>query len=178
MTKEEIFNERLKYFLTLSKKLVKQNQGVLPGYRQLKREGFLSLYNFKKRYPKYFSHIEVESVKTRIERRVKIVEKLTKQNGGFLPSQTWMCKNGYKYLCDYMRTHPKPFSHFKKVSELKIKNKILIAEKLVKENGGLLPNTLWLQNNGYKYLDQYIRENPYYFKHIIRERGKRGCRKK
>ena len=161
-------------WVPIAEKLAKENGGILQSRGWLQKNGYSGLSRVLINCPKLFKHIKQEKMKRSRMEWIPIAEKLTKENGGILPCKHWLVKNGYWGLSDCIRKFPKLFKHIKqeKRGGKSPKEWIHIAEKLAKENGGILPYGRWLGKNGYNGLLCAIRTYPELFKHIKQE--KRG----
>jgi len=102
---------------------------------------------------------------------VEVAEKLAKEHNGMLPHGFWLTKNGYVGMVPCMRNHPELFRHIKQDNFGKSpQENIKITEQLAIDNGGILQNSYWLTNNGYKKIVQCMRNHPKLFKHIKQEK--------
>ena len=111
---------------------------------------------------------------------IKLAESLVLHDG-VLPSVTWLKGNGYTGLYQYMRAHPKEFSHIKQhrlgvrsYDEKVKKRQVELAKKLARENGGTLPTVTWLTNHDYSGLLSYIWKHPEFFDGIPRDTNKKS----
>ena len=161
-------------WVPIAEKLAKENGGILQSRGWLQKNGYSGLSRVLINCPKLFKHIKQEKMKRSRMEWIPIAEKLTKENGGILPCKHWLVKNGYWGLSDCIRKFPKLFKHIKqeKRGGKSPKEWIHIAEKLAKENGGILQNSGWLQKNGYSGLSAVLISCSELFKHIKQE--KRG----
>jgi hypothetical protein len=102
---------------------------------------------------------------------VLLAEKLTKDNGGLLPSATWLEANGHGCIRAAKIRNPETFTHIKqeKVNNSLTEN-VSIAEKLAKDNGGLLPPTSWLRTHGYRNVSHALHAYPKAFAHLKRQK--------
>ena len=108
-----------------------------------------------------------------VEEKVKIAEALAQDNNGLLPYFRWLNRNGYSYILPTIKKYPEKFKHIKreyKQIRKPIEEHVRLAEKLAKENGGILYPVGWLNKNGYAGLVSAIRRHPKEFKHIKREK--------
>ena len=175
--KQEHKHKTVEEKVKIAEDLAKKNNGILPSYSWLQKNGYNRIIATIYQYPEKFSHIEQEHKQIRkpIKEHVKLAEKLAKEHDGILYSGSWLNKNGYAGLVSAIRRHPEKFKHIKQ----EIKNKIDIedvfklATKLAKENNGILPYPNWLSLNGYKTLCYALNKYPEKFKSIKQER-KRG----
>jgi hypothetical protein len=144
--------------------------GKLPNTGWLEKNGYCGLVTAKRKYPEMFAHIEqVRKVLTTGE-HVVIAERLAKRYGK-LPNSWWLQKNGYSAIREAKRKYPKLFAHIEQIKRILLTpaDHVLVAERLAKKYGKL-PNTSWLQKNGYIQLDQVRRKHPELFAHIQRDR--------
>ena len=89
---------------------------------------------------------------------------------GILPNPKWLTRNGYNGLARTMCKHPEAFAHIQQ--EWKgghtLEEHVATAERLEKKHGRL-PNSGWLEINGYNGLAQTMRKHPEAFAHIQQE---------
>jgi len=101
----------------------------------------------------------------------------SKKKKGKIPSYAWLHKNGYEGLIQCMYKHPEFFSHLERdtrtITFKTIKEHIKIAEQLAKENNGILQSYVWLRNNGYIGLSNFLSKYPEKFRHIKREKNRK-----
>ncbi len=149
--------------------------GKLPIVSWLSANGYRRLTKVMAVNPDAFSHIEKETNGRQcLEEHIKIAEKLTKNNGGRLPTFAWLEKNGYTALIQNIQYHPDEYAHIERSFEEKggkpnVEKHVADAERLAKENGGQLPSSIWLRKNGYNNLRAAIGSYPEKFAHIKRE---------
>jgi hypothetical protein len=125
------------------------------------------------KYPDSFSHIPQETKLRTIEEWVSIAEEVAADNGGSLPNTGWFKKNGWA-LYQAMQRYPDSFSHIQQVrSRKKPQEWVTIAEQLATENGGILPNRNWLQENRYEGLYEAMKKYPDFFLHIQQVRSRK-----
>ena len=70
-------------------------------------------------------------------------------------------------LIPELKLKPIPFSTIRTIEEC-----VIVAERLEKDHGGILPSTSWLQNNGYVYIYRKMKKYPESFSHINQVRRK------
>jgi hypothetical protein len=105
---------------------------------------------------------------------VAVAEKLAREHKGVLPNRWWLQQNGYVGLVQCMRKHPRLFRHIKQdVKRRTSEQTVVLAERLARRHRGVMPNSWWLQQNGYVGLDQCMRKHPRLFRHIKQD-SKRG----
>lgn len=123
------------------------------------------ILGWKERYPKDFKKYQFACNKLNLKKAIQLANKLTEENGGKLPSTSFLNKH-YCGLYKFIIKHPNSFNHFPRD---KFKNTLLEAvkeaEELEKEHNKL-PNPKWLQKNGYSWLNARISKNPEMFLHI------------
>lgn len=115
-------------------------------------------------------------------KRLKLAEKLAKNNGGKLPNPWKMIQQGHNGLYRYIHRHQEAFEHFevedavdreptKRNGEgsfnIAIREEHLeTARQLAKKNDGVLQDVSWLMRHGYTRLASYIKTYPYVFVHL------------
>jgi hypothetical protein len=107
-----------------------------------------------------------------VDEWVKIVEGLTREHNGVLPSQKWLKENGHYDLVSAIRRYPERFAHIKQES-LKgktVEEHVADAEKLARNHDGVLPYQAWLNKHGHSGLTQMIQSHPERFAHIKQEK--------
>lgn len=170
--KQDNFRRTVEEWVIVANSLVKGNNGLLPSCSWLKKNGYSGLDFCIKNNPEKFSHIKKDNKRGKTpEEWLVIAEGLAKKNNGTLQTDAWLAKNGYQglRLCNWK--NPKLFSHLNqdKNKGTSCKDHILTAEKLAKENNGILPSISWLKKNGHKTLYGYIGKYPEKFKHIPKD---------
>lgn len=162
-------------WIKIAERLAKDNNGLLPERKD--RPKALTSCMYKHRDA--FSHIPRKRSYTTKEEWVDIANRLTKENGGKLPSLKWLDDNGYSGLRYHLSDNPDLYSHLERSRDVKKKKTIdewlSIAERFADANGGLLPPIQWLRKKKYHRLIQVKRNNPDIFGHLKYERH-RGCR--
>jgi hypothetical protein len=109
-------------------------------------------------------------IRTIIE-HVITAEELAKENNGILPNIGWLLRNDYYGLLHAMRRHPDKFSHIKQDKKYgNAKRWVIVAQKLARENNGVLPNSQWLKVNGYSKTYSAMKKYPEKFSHIKQKR--------
>lgn len=97
-------------------------------------------------------------------------EQLAKENGGTLQPVSWLQANGYSGLNKAMYANPETFAHISQevlcAPPRDLKEWVLEAEQLAKENGGTLHSDWWLKTNGYSGLNTAKNKNQEAFAHI------------
>jgi hypothetical protein len=166
-------NKTPEEWVKIAEKLVKKNNGLLPCDSWLRKYGYGQINEAMKNHPGKFSHIIKENKSGRTpDEWIPVAEKIVKENNGFLPSQKWLREHDYGSLPYMMRTYPEKFSHIKQKKMTKTPEEwVPIAEKLAKENDGILPKSLWLQKNNYSGLATIMQKHPDKFAHIEQDYG-------
>lgn len=107
-----------------------------------------------------------------VDEGVQVADKLSQENRGEFPHAGWLQKNGYVDLLYLIRKHPEKFSHLKKknltIECVKV-DQVEVAERLAHDNEGEIPNTGWLQKNGYVGLSRAMNKHPEKFSHLKRK---------
>jgi len=109
----------LKDWLEIAEKIMKENNGTLYSYNEMKKRGYRSIFDYMKRYPKEFKHVKqvgrTEYNRKRTEkafnRHLKSIKKLMKENNGKLLS----LKSILRYdqtLHIFIKRHPEKFEKF------------------------------------------------------------------
>jgi len=159
----------------LAEGLAKNNGGMVPGVKWLGTNGYSGVRNAIRKYPEAFAHLKQERRLRTLPESVLLAEKLVKDNGGMLPSGSWLTANGYDHIIKTIRRWPEAFAHIKQAKQVRIlAETVLLMEKLAKDNGGMLPTLTWFKNNGLLGLFNLHYKHPEAFAHIERERKKRG----
>jgi len=103
-----------------------------------------------------------------------------KKAPGILPSVNWLLNHGEQELVAAMSRHPEAFAHIKQnrkgAKGRTPREWVCVAKRLMKEHGGVLPNSKWLQENGYGGLNIAMRKHPHLFKHIKQNRKYKKAR--
>ena len=88
-----------------------------------------------------------------------------------LPSYKKLMDVGLSGLCIAKGKHPEKFSHIKQEKLIRtIEENVRLAEELSKNNKNILPNRVWLRENGYGILVSAISRCPEKFDHIKQEK--------
>ncbi len=159
-------------WVVIAELLAKNNNGLLPTFSWLKKNGYVNLYSCKLRHKKEFSHIPVETkLFTSSGEWVVIAERLANDNGGKLPTYTWLHTNGYSALNKIMSSNKSLFIHLEKENNIGMPSdeRVSQAEKLADGNNGILPSYSWLFDNGYDALNKCISAYKTKFEHIPKE---------
>ena len=109
--------------VAIAEQLAEDNGGVLPHVQWLLDHGYDALYRQMQRNPKRFVHIKHKKAargKYKSVKWLETAEQLARENGGLLPTPTWLLDNGYKALYAYIKANPDLFAH---VPRAKRKNK-------------------------------------------------------
>jgi superfamily II DNA or RNA helicase len=96
-------------YVKTAEKLAKKNGGKVPNPTWLKNNGYGNLYGCMYRNPESFSHLKKVSLRATHKDHIKTAEKLIKENGGKIPSNTWLNKNGYNAFAQYFNNHSELF---------------------------------------------------------------------
>jgi len=156
-------------WLVIAEKLAKENGGLLPATSFLMEKNLYSLMWMISKYPEKFQHIKQERLHKTPDEWVVIAEKLAKENGGLLPPYIDLINGGFNGLTLMLKRYPKKFKHVKQSSLVRTIDKwVVIAEKLAEENGGVLPTSTTLRNDGFSGLSAALCKYPKKFKHIKR----------
>ena len=150
--------------------------GILPCPQWLRSNGYSGLCEMMRKHPEAFAHIPQDRKRQAAEESVPVAERLAAQNGGTLSNPKWLQQNGYGALAAFIRRHPEAFAHIPQDRKRQAaEESVPVAERLAAQNGGMLPNPRWLQQNGYGRLDHAMRKRPQLFAHI-RQGSKKGRR--
>jgi len=147
-----------------AKRLANENGGKLPRNSWLAANGYSRICTAMYNHPDAFDGIEQE---LSIDERVEDAKRLANENGGKLPSVTWLIANGYRNICSAMYNHPDDFTDIAQSKEdrILIKN-VEDAKRLANENGGKLPRRSWLVANGYNRICSAMSSHPEAFSGI------------
>jgi len=159
--------------IKIAERIAKRNHGRLPCCSWLVKKGYSRIIPSIKKYPERFSHIKQEHKHMTVDEQVKIAEKLSKRNKGLLPCSRWLANNGYSRILPTMKKFPRKFKHIKReIRKIRItlQDQVKRAEKLVRQNKGLLPTTRWLLKHGYNSLVLSKNRHKDQFKHLRQER--------
>jgi hypothetical protein len=136
---------------------------------------FPYLYATMKNHPEKFAHIKRgkvfnDSKKQTVDEWVKTAEFFENAADGSLPNVAWLKKYGYTALLQVMRKYPEKFAHIKqeKKANMTPEEWVVLAEKLAKENNGMLPDVAWLKKHGYTGLVSAVKKHPSKFTHICK----------
>jgi len=165
--------EQVKIFKTVAEhvqdaeQLAKANGGVLPNPSKLP----VALRSAMQGHCGAFSHLEQTKKFKSHEDHVRNARRLTKENGGKLPSYQSLIDGGFNGLAQHIRIYPNDFARFKQEYRggKSLDEHVRDARRLAKDNGGTLPCCGWLSNNGYHGLSQAIRKTPAFFTEIKQE---------
>jgi len=159
-------------WVPIAEELARANKGELPNRSELVKRGYQNLPRVLEENPHLFAHIpQIRKSGRHFREWVSVAERMASEHNGRLPYQKWLIRNGYNGLTQAMRAHPEAFAHIlQDKKQRRPEEWSLIAEKLAEERGGTLPNSKWLQINGYKGLDTAMRSYPQNFAHIKQER--------
>lgn len=172
--------DKLLYSVTeqaeIVERLIKENSGILPSYSWLCKNGYVALVSTLRKYPDKFSNVRQEKLRITIGEHIKTAKKLAKENGGVLPSQAWLNKNGYEKLSQVYRRYTNRFPQLvQQKLQRTIDEWVSIADKLAEENEGVLPCGSWLKEHKYSGINQCMRINSDKFSHLQQEfRGSGG----
>jgi hypothetical protein len=160
------------YWVQYAEKLAEENNNILPCNKWLCENNLSSIPFFKSKCPDHFSHLEQEYRGGKdISYWIKEAEQMAKENGGELPLDSELRKEGYGGLVHMLRRYPKKFKHIKrKQNKLKtVEENVEIAEQLAKNNNGLLPHLSKLIKDGHGGIAHMLYRHPDKFKHIKRD---------
>ena len=134
---------------------------------------FPYLYATMENHPEKFAHIKRDKVSNGSKKQtlgewIKTAEFFENTAEGSLPDVAWLKKYGYTGLSNVMRKFPEKFAHIKQDRKKGkvVEEWVVTAEKLAKENKGLLPDREWLNKYGYSGLASTIEKHPEKFSHI------------
>lgn len=151
-------------YVKIAENLEKQYD-ILPSSKWLKENGYVNLATYKAKFPKLFAHIEQEKLVKTLDEWVKIAEDLAKNNNGKLQNPRWIQKK-YSGLYKNLLLHSEKFWHIKQEKLQRILGEwVKIAEEM-EDRYGKLPNSSWLQKNGFDSLYNCKRRHPERFSHI------------
>jgi hypothetical protein len=147
-------------WLPIAKRLAKK-YGTVPRQKWLGANGYSGLTAIMRRHPGIFAGIPQPTRRKnkKIGERVTEAERLAKKHG-MLPRPGWLMKNGHRGVVSAMRSHPRAFAHIRQVTrgEATMTKWVALAERLLKKHG-MLPGAYWLEKNGYRRLNEMIREH-------------------
>ncbi len=149
----------------------------LPNSNWLSHHGYRRLDQLRRDHPEAFAHIAQD--KWKIKSLADYVEDATRlaTRYGKLPGCGWLTTHGYGTLYNIIRRNRRAFAHIpKEQSRKSVANHIQEAKRLAKEYGKL-PNSCWLQANGYKALNGAIQKHREAFRTIQQLRLKPGPQK-
>jgi len=169
----------LKEWVATAERLAKKNDGIIPCDGWLRKNGYVGLHSCMYKHPDFFKHLKQDfNGGKKPDEWVKEAEKLASLNEGILPSGTWLRNNGFTGLRNTIYKWPELFQNIKQDHQRKSAEEwVVLAEGLARDNGGMLPNSGWLQRNGYFALYRVFRMNPNLFGHIKcwkRSKGERN----
>ena len=164
-------------WIPIAEQLSLENGGILPSCNWLQNNKYGGLVNMFYKHPELFAHIKrTDPTCKTSEKWVLIAEQLAYENNDILPSKTWLKNNNYPGLASSIYKHPELFTHVKQVELRKTPEEwVSIAEKLVIDNGGILPSSIWLAKNNYSGLVGALHRHPELFTHIKR-RTLKSCK--
>jgi hypothetical protein len=108
---------------------------------------------------------------------VPVAEKLAEANGGVLPNPGWLQHNGFKALYHDIWRKPEIYRHIARGfrnKEIPAAEYVILAEKLAKENGGVLLAPARLLEQRYGKLVNAMSRRPRLFAHIHQEHATTG----
>jgi len=162
-------------YVKLAEGLASQTtDGLLPSVTWLKGNGYTGLYQYMRAHPSEFSHLRQLRLGARShdekvrKRRVALANKLAYENGGMLPTVTWLTTHGYSGLLSYIWKHPDFFRNIQRDASKKMPQEhVAAAEALARRYGGKLPGSWTIVNkSGGWALYRFMRRNPDLFVHI------------
>lgn len=158
-------------WLKIAKRLAKGNGGQLPIKKWLADHGYSALLAQMIAHPEVFVHLKQEKHVTRTpQQHVAAARKLEKEHGK-VPEYVWLIKNGFRGLAICKNRRPALFKGIvfgqdKVIDEHKLAERVALAKKLAKQNGGVLPSRQWLYENGYGALKSSLYKFPKAFADI------------
>jgi hypothetical protein len=158
-------------WVSVAEQSAEDNGGKLPPQGWLKKHGYRGLCQAICKYPELFAHLPKEKTFTSVEEWVQIAEGLAANNDGKLPNREWLRKHGYRQIIRVEQEQPEFFAHiqWEESTQKSAKEWVAVSEELAMANGGVLQNSSWLENNGYKNLYQVLRRCRELFAHIPQE---------
>ncbi len=161
------------------KEMVKEF-GHIPNYQWLKDNGKNALNRCMRIYPEKFKEFTQLKKYNSLDEDIKEVEKIAKNNGGYVPLLAWFYKNNKSGLARKIKLYPNEFSHVK----MEDKNRRTdtqweeILKNILKENENILPSNKKMIEMGYGGMMQYLRKkHPSRYKKIKKEDGHKISRK-
>lgn len=156
-----------KEWVPIAEQLAKEHKGILPCSSWLRTHGHGTLDRAIRDNRKLFSHINQEwKGKRSLESWKKLARNLAKDNGGKLPTATWLLTHNFAGLYSLILKHPRIFGSIERQRNkyTRIAHWVQIAEALATKNG-ILPPSGWLHKN-YCALYSSMRAWPQAFSHI------------
>jgi hypothetical protein len=152
-------------------KLSDGNNGKLQTRTWLRTNGYKWLDAQMAANKESYSHIPQERDRMNQKLHVELVKKLANENGGRIPSVTWLDKNNYQSIIHSIARNPELYKQWKQDKrECLTKDEVVtLAEKVAKKNGGSLPPRTTLKKMGHKQICWALDRYPEAFKHIGRE---------
>jgi hypothetical protein len=168
LDKDNQFGRTVDEWVSVAEQLAEKHNGALPRGIWLMENGYKSLHSAIRHNSEKFSHIKTEFISHTPHEWVKIAEKLAEDNGGILPCNSWLRNNRYSGLPSVIYRCPELFKHIKQENKSgrTPEQWVEFAEKLAKENQGILPCAKWLSINGFSGMYDAIRRRPELFRHI------------
>jgi len=165
--------------VALANNLANEHNGILPSYSWLKKNGYCALIVFMAKFPKLFAHIKQDRLRpkrerltVRPEKYVAIAEMLIEKYGEI--TYSLMKKHDCRGLLHAMRRYPHLFAHIPWEKKRKTPEEYVpIAQRLIEEHEGFLPNYTWLIENGYNGLQLVMRRHPNLFTGLKQKRLKK-----
>jgi hypothetical protein len=109
--KRERKRETLDNWVKLAEQLAAENGGKIPSFKWLRNSKYSALMSMLNRYPNAFSHLKRERLQRLLQDSILLAEKLAVENGGKLPTPTWLKSNGYRDINTSRYKYPDKFSH-------------------------------------------------------------------
>lgn len=155
-------------YVVIAEELAFENGGLLPSYTWLEKHGHENLAAMLNSRPEKFDHIKREYLLKDLNEAILTATKLANENNGILPSQRWLKDNGFKWLAHSIEKYREKFDFVQEKERTTLGEAIEYAEKLAKDNGGLLPSGL--QGKKLAWLYAQIKNYPDKFAHISKEK--------
>lgn len=164
---QERKHKTIEEHVATAESLAEKNGGILQKTNWLRGNGYEGLVQALYNHPDAFTHISRTFNHGRsLEENIALAESLAEKNDGHLQNSKWLIENGYNGLQIAIQRNRDVFSHVLQVKKYKtLAEQICIAEILVNESGGTLPNHASLRKSHHS-LVRAMSKHPKAFKHI------------